>query len=1479
MTQVATDPAHAADASVRYQEELNGGATLASNAFFKRSSASASSAVVPADVDSDPTTGVSSAADLVLPAGSKVVKAVLAVEGMGGSTPADTLRQLKFTLPSGVTHSLDASSPESLDRKTMQTHYVQSIYDVTGLVDPSAFTSEYVAGGDPSGAGRYVVGANRGTFSMGGWSLLVAYENPDSPLRSVTISDNWQYFTTGTTVTTDIPGVKVPATGPVKAVVGVTGTYGDHGYSDELLFGPSSGTLTRLSNPNPTSGMPVTDALNSSIGMVPNNNVTTDGGPAMQGCWTARNPYSGFLTDYAADNKVTKGCSSQYDASVFDATGAVSASPNAVNLRLSQKSTGGDVLASGSYFVSVDIAAATLTKSISPERINSGERATYTFTVDNTQAGALNQNDTSFTDNLPTGLIVADPANVTVSGESGAAIVTAEPGSGSITVTGLGIDAGTKAQITVDVTNKPGYSNETCDPASPAAEFTNGPGNISNIEGGISNGVKPVCLEVGAPTLSFVKTSDATKNTRVGDTVTYVVTATNNSNADFTTTSPAVVFDDLAAVLDDAAYNDDASANQPGPVSYAAPLLSWSGPLKKGESVEVKYSVTMKAGGDGTVRNVAWEPNDPTTSTPPACAAPEDGIDPDTGEACASNEVKLPKVSVTKKADRGDLPAIGETVTYTVTVQNDGPGDFTEDKPATFVDDLSDVIDSADFNEDASASTGAVSYSEPKLSWFGALPAGESATVSYTATYTGKGDKNLRNTVCVKESDLSNGALACDIVQIPGAGLTQWKSVKASADPVVAGTELSYTLFFNNDGKAVATVDAVDDLTHVLDDATVSVEPVAVEGLVATRTDNRIAVTGSVKPGETASVTYTVVLKQDGERGDDIAANFLMQNDPGNPPVVPAEPECKPGDSDRPDCTVTNIASIQYAKSVKSSTDTVEAGTVLTYTITAKNTGTAKGNVSREDVLTDVLDDAKLSAAPESDVESVTVSKVKDGRFSLGGTLAAGKTAKVTYKVTVNEETARGNNTINNFIVPAGEEPPATCDEGSKGCTTTPLPFVSVEKSADPASGEGVKEGDAVTYTLHFRNSGNAKGVVDFSDDLSGVLDDADLVGDLVSSVPGVTGTVSSKGIVRIVGELDAGAEASVTYVVKVKPVGKTGDKDLRNLVAKTGTPKPECGDPGVSCTENPVGELRTWKGVDPASGSPVAPEQVLTYTLYFENTGKSPVAVERVDNLTGVLDDAEILAAPTSSNPSLTVSTVAEGQFMVTGSLDAGAEASVSYSVKVKANGEGDEMLANFLLKQGETPSEACATTEGADPNCTVNYVSEVTAVKSSDPEDGSTVYPGDKVTYSLKFTNVGGQSSAVEYTDYLVDVLDDARIVEAPVSSLATVTAKLEGDQITVRGELPKGETVTVTYAAQVKDVAQQGNRSLGNVIAITGKDPVCISTSDLCTKHPVSEKPGLAITGGAGLAMLAGLGGALLLAGAVLVVLKRHRRSEMK
>ena len=101
-------------------------------------------------------------------------------------------------------------------------------------------------------------------------------------------------------------------------------------------------------------------------------------------------------------------------------------------------------------------------KSFDITEIGPGSVSTLTFTIDNT-ASADGVTDLDFTDNLPAGMTIATPANVTKT--CGLGTVTAPDGGTTISYTGGTLGAFSTCTITVDVTSStPGtHTNTTGD--------------------------------------------------------------------------------------------------------------------------------------------------------------------------------------------------------------------------------------------------------------------------------------------------------------------------------------------------------------------------------------------------------------------------------------------------------------------------------------------------------------------------------------------------------------------------------------------------------------------------------------------------------------------------------------------------------------------------------------------------------------------------------------------------------------------------------------------------------------------------------------------------------------------------------------------------------------------------------------------------------------------------------------------------------
>ncbi|MDF2918638.1 MAG: hypothetical protein K0S70_2855, partial [Microbacterium sp.] len=286
-----------------------------------------------------------------------------------------------------------------------------------------------------------------------------------------------------------------------------------------------------------------------------------------------------------------------------------------------------------------------------PATFTSGERISYQVTVVNNGQGV--SSGWTVTDTLPAGL-----SSPQVTGDVASSI-----NGSTVTVTGGRLAVGERETFTISAATN----------VSPPACITNTASVVGN-EQDPNSANNQDSAQSCALALSVTKTSNATANSRPGDVITYTVRATNTGAGNYTTANPAVVFDNLSGVLDDATYNNDAAASRAGALSYQQPRVSWSGALAVGQSVDITYSVRLKAGGDGAARNVAWVPNDPSVTTPPSCNPATGGIDNATGQPCAVVTVNLPRLTIDKSASTTELPAVGEQATYTIVVRNPGPG-------------------------------------------------------------------------------------------------------------------------------------------------------------------------------------------------------------------------------------------------------------------------------------------------------------------------------------------------------------------------------------------------------------------------------------------------------------------------------------------------------------------------------------------------------------------------------------------------------------------------------------------------------------------------------------------------------------------------------------------------------------------------------------------------------------------------------------
>ena len=779
-----------------------------------------------------------------------------------------------------------------------------------------------------------------------------------------------------------------------------------------------------------------------------------------------------------------------------------------------------------------------LDKQFTPAQVTTGGVSTLTFTVTNTSELA-SKAGWGFTDDLPTGLTLASS---TVGGTCDAT-TTAVAGGTSVAVTNGSLAAGEKScTITVQVTSPV------------AGTFTNGPGNVTTV--GLNppgettvTFTDPVLPVVGCTTdpVIFNTGYDASTGGQVANGVAdarwTVAGGVDGLNHVTTTTSP--VFPSPAALppagttyepayagkVNNAWANSQSGTSQWISANYVDPATGGQNQSIGYGDWYYRYQFTLDPAvdpssfelemswlADNSVVGV-WVNDQPQSGAnlPQSPANPYVG-----GGFLAGNEATTslttnwrtgmntilvqvksfytaegfnaevrskvlcpdPAYTVSKSASASTVTP-GERLTYTVKVTNTGNVDYTTDNPATISDDLSGVLDDATYDADAAvtfsdgSTSGAPSFSGSTLAWSGPLKVGETATITYSVTVKSPntGDDTLTNAVtpgtnggdCVAASDCTTST--------PVQSYSVTKT--ANASEVVPGATVVYTITVKNTGAVDYTAQApasfTDDLSAVLDDAAYNGD--ASNG--AQYSAPTLSWSGPLAVGATETITYSVTVITP-PTGDSRLENTVV-TPPGNGGDCDA-------DAANPACTV-NIPSGSYTVAKQASTTTAREGDTVTYTVTVTNTGqvdyTTTSPASFTDDLSGVHDDATVTAGPDN---GATISGTT---LSWSGALAVGGTVTVTYTVTVNTPDT-GNRVLTNVVQP--QTPGGSCVDGE--CTTTTnVQSFTVAKTSTPEG--AVNPGGTVTYTVTVVNTGTApftaQEPASFTDDLSGVLDDATL--------------------------------------------------------------------------------------------------------------------------------------------------------------------------------------------------------------------------------------------------------------------------------------------------------------------------------------------------------------------------------------------------
>jgi uncharacterized repeat protein (TIGR01451 family) len=482
-------------------------------------------------------------------------------------------------------------------------------------------------------------------------------------------------------------------------------------------------------------------------------------------------------------------------ASASDSAVLVSADSVGLELDQGQESTRGN----DSAFDNVRLLDATpqLDKSFSPPIVDVGESSTLTFTITNTTDLAAKKG-WSFADRLPEGLKLADPPDgvTTCSGGS----VSASPGAASVEAHG-NLDTGQAAcTVSVNVTSER------------ASSYENGASNVESV------GLNPP----GSSTVQFAEadlaiTKRAAPSPAVpGTNETYTLSVQNKG--------PDAAHD---VVVSDPLPQGLSFVSASAECSFASGKVTCTlGSLPAGDSRQIVVAGRVGAPDGSTIVNsasVTADTHDPAPSNnaatasvpvrapsekppvekPPVEKPPAQKPPPSNGAPSEENA----DLAIAKTAKTSTVTAGGE-VTYTLAVENRGPGD------AGGVT-VSDPLPAGLTLVSATATQGSCNGREDVSCSLGKLSDGGRAEVVVIARVAGSMESVIVNIGSVASSapdpKPSNNASTVSLQIAQGADLALTKS--ASLTAAASGGQVTYTLTVTNDGPSDAEdVTVVDPL-------------------------------------------------------------------------------------------------------------------------------------------------------------------------------------------------------------------------------------------------------------------------------------------------------------------------------------------------------------------------------------------------------------------------------------------------------------------------------------------------------------------------------------------------------------------------------------------------------------------------------------------------------------------------------------------
>jgi uncharacterized repeat protein (TIGR01451 family)/fimbrial isopeptide formation D2 family protein len=584
-------------------------------------------------------------------------------------------------------------------------------------------------------------------------------------------------------------------------------------------------------------------------------------------------------------------------------------------------------------------------------------------------------------------------------------------------------------------------------------------------------------------------------------------------------------------------------------------------------NIDVDSAAEGLGGGNNTATITAGDPGCEAATPPARCS---DTVEVDVESTSAD-------LAVVKNLTTAGPYTVGQTVSYTITVTNNGPSD------ATGVE-VNDVPDNLTITSVSGGGCGSFPCT------LGDLAEGASVVITVEATIDADGDFGNLATVSGNEDDPVPGNNSDEEggSTTPSADIAVSK-VLTTSGPHTVGDTVSFDIVVSNLGPSEATnVQVTDTPTNLVNLTITNAGGATCPG------DAFPCTMASLASGNNFTITVAGEIDEEGAFANEASASA----DEDDPDLT--------NNTDEDGGSTTPSADIAVSKSaVPASGETVTAGQLIDYTLTVV---VSDSDTTDEVILTDTLGAGlTLDAGSLPDECSALGQEVT---CTLGSG-AVPDTYQFSYSASVD---ADATGSVGNNVVATGVDDPVcgTCDTDHPVADAS----VTVNKIADPVNGTEVSPGQTLIYTLTVT-------VSDAATTAAVVLTDTLGAGLTVDTVPAECAVAGQE----ITCTLASGAEPDVHTFVYTATVDTDATVSVGNRVEITeggGDPDPTC----TTCeTDHPVVDaLLSVTKVLTNAPDPIEVGSVLTYTVTATNSGN--VTLNNVTVSDDLIDPSSVVCA-----------------------------------------------------------------------------------------------------------------------------------------------------------------------------------------------------------------------------------------------------------